>query len=74
LTNREEIAEITQIFRAIDVNGDGVLSRHELASSLEFAGIESDDLDFEEIFDQCDADCNGTVDFHEFITSASDRK
>jgi hypothetical protein len=27
LTSREEIAELTQFFRQIDKNGDGVLSR-----------------------------------------------
>jgi calcium-dependent protein kinase len=46
----------------------------ELQNSLEFAGIESDNIDFEEIFDACDADRNGTVDFHEFITATTDRK
>ncbi|KAL0924615.1 hypothetical protein M5K25_005460 [Dendrobium thyrsiflorum] len=70
---------IDQRFAALDLNGDGVLSRSELRRALEtFRLIEADfGLDtvtpsdqvsalYDSIFDQFDLDQNGTVDLPEF--------
>jgi calcium-dependent protein kinase len=58
----------------VDKNGDGVISRIEMKNSLAFISINTDDFDFEEIFNECDVDHNGIVDYHEFITATWDRK
>lgn len=68
LTNKEE-SPIAQIFRALDTDGNGKISKLELleaSKSLKLFTAEEVD----EIFENCDMDKSGFIDYSEFITAS----
>lgn len=70
LQNREDEQELKAIFEAIDLNGDGRLSRTEVLNAYEILlglGL----CDVETIFDSCDLDNSGYVDYTEFIVATT---
>jgi calcium-dependent protein kinase len=65
----QEISELRLVFTQLDKNGDGRLDRGELISAYEKSDLPLSGL--EQIFQACDSDQNGFIDYTEFITSAS---
>lgn len=66
----EEVNDLREIFHSLDKNGDGKLSKEELLEGFqEGSGIIGFNID--KIFQECDADGNGYVDYTEFLVAAS---
>eukprot|EP00388_Colpodella_angusta_P024410 GDKJ01063917.1.p1 GENE.GDKJ01063917.1~~GDKJ01063917.1.p1 ORF type:complete len:1157 (+),score=269.35 GDKJ01063917.1:1-3471(+) len=68
LTSAEEKAAMTEVFKALDTNGNGKLSRQELQAGFErhFGKMTSAEMD--RIFDAGDIDKSGEIDYSEFLT------
>ena len=53
------------LFRALDRNADGTVSRMELASALRALGVQARAYEVDELFEQLDPDESGGIDFRE---------
>ncbi|XP_062180068.1 probable calcium-binding protein CML18 isoform X2 [Phragmites australis] len=60
-------AEVEQVFRRYDANGDGKISAEELASMLRALGAPPEPGEVRRMMDEMDADHDGFVDLAEFI-------
>lgn len=70
----EEIKQAKEIFKALDANGDGKLSKEELITG--YSGIMSEDdaiKHVERIMSQVDTDNNGYIEYSEFLKAAVDK-
>jgi len=68
LTNQEE-SPLGQMFRALDADGNGKLCREELLqASNSFKLFTPEEV--EEIFENCDMDKSGFIDYSEFLTAS----
>ncbi|CAG9332760.1 CDPK1_58 [Blepharisma stoltei] len=73
LFTKKEEQSLTEIFKSIDKNGDGLLSREELIEGYKHLGM-SAQVDVDEIMKNCDLDNSGTISFSEFLIAASQWK
>lgn len=65
---REETDKMEAIFKAMDKNNDGMLSKEEIAEGYEeHFGMAIDDEELDRMFDAIDTDGNGTIDYSEFL-------
>lgn len=71
LSNKEEKAKLTKIFKSFDRNGDGVLSREELIQGYAqlYGSVERATIEVEQILAKVDVNGNGTVDYSEFLAA-----
>lgn len=68
LVSLPEIEHLRTVFLALDTNGDGKLSIAELTegfSKLQF----SQSIDIRKILSNCDADCDGFIEYTEFLAA-----
>ena len=66
LTNQEE-SSLCSLFKALDADGNGKLSKEELSeASSKFGILNREEIDV--IFDTCDVDKSGFIDYSEFLT------
>lgn len=66
LTSQEE-SPLVLMFKAIDIDGNGKLCKKELhMACLKFGLMSEEELD--EIFDTCDIDKSGFIEYSEFLT------
>jgi calcium-dependent protein kinase len=71
LVPEDEMKNIQKIFKKIDKDGDGFLSRQEIEEALvEFPGIFT--VGVNEVLKKVDVDGNGQINYSEFLTSALD--
>lgn len=68
---QSEIESLREQFEALDTNGDGTLSREELAQGLKTLNLSKQDMEY--VMD-IDSDGSGEIDWTEFIAAALDRK
>ncbi|CAG9325040.1 unnamed protein product [Blepharisma stoltei] len=64
-------ANLVKIFKRVDKNGDGKLSRAELMEGYNELGLTSP-TDIEAIMKNCDTDNSGFIDFTEFVTATTE--
>lgn len=71
LSNKEEKAKLTEIFKSFDKNGDGVLSKEELVQGYAqlYNSMERAAIEVEQILQRVDINGNGTVDYTEFLAA-----
>jgi calcium-dependent protein kinase len=70
LVSKKEIKQLAETFKTIDTNGDGKLSKDELFEEFSKNMKEEDALkEVERIFQTVDNDCNGFVDYSEFLVA-----
>eukprot|EP00439_Symbiodinium_sp_Y106_P051772 s953_g6.t3 len=69
-----EIADLREIFKALDMNGDGFLTTTELKDGITKARARSPTIDLQAIMEGVDADGSGLIDYTEFLAATLDRK
>ncbi|OMJ74964.1 hypothetical protein SteCoe_25991 [Stentor coeruleus] len=67
LISAKETKYLRDAFIALDTNGDGKLSMDELKKGYKNARVDLVDID--QIFERCDGDGNGFIDYTEFLTA-----
>ena len=71
LLTKTEKEQIDKVFRAMDKNGDGVLTKEEIKKGyLEYFGREMSDEKIDQMFSSVDVDGNGSIDYSEFIVAS----
>ena len=63
---------VIDLFRALDKNADGEVTRPELADALDQLGVEATDDEVEELFDRLDPDHSGGIVFRELQNALRD--
>jgi len=75
LLSKNEREQVDKVFRAMDRNGDGVLTKEEIkAGYLEYFGRSLNDPEIDEMFKKVDVDGNGAIDYSEFIVATMNEK
>jgi len=75
LLSKQEKEDIDKVFRAMDANGDGKLSKAEIKNGyLEYFGKSLTDEQIDDMFAQVDADGNGEIDYSEFVVATMNEK
>jgi calcium-dependent protein kinase len=75
LLTKSEKEDLAKIFKAIDKNGDGKLSKEEILDGYDkFFGTAMNKDDVEKMFDAVDIDKSGFIDYSEFVVAAMNEK
>jgi calcium-dependent protein kinase len=75
LLSKGEKENLAKIFKAIDKNGDGKLSKDEIMEGYDlFFGKTMDKGDIEKMFDSVDIDKSGYIDYSEFVIASMNEK
>ncbi|KAL4453391.1 hypothetical protein ABPG74_017598 [Tetrahymena malaccensis] len=69
LVEDNEKKELELIFKKLDKDNSGTLSKEEIKLGFEEMEIELNQEDLDQIFDQIDTDKNGFIDYNEFLAS-----
>lgn len=73
LSSNKETTDLEKLFKILDLNGDGKLSKEELI--VAFSLLQSKEfIDIDRIIQRCDSNKNGYIDFTEFLTASIDWK
>jgi len=75
LTSKEETEDLEKIFKQLDENGDGQLSKDEILKGYQEAtGIPISEEEVDKMFEEIDLDKNGTIDYTEFVMATMSDK
>ena len=69
-SHKEEIDRLSEIFKAIDVNNDGHLSKDEITKYIKEVMGSSNIEEITEIYDKVDTNKSGFIDYTEFLSAA----
>ena len=73
--SKEEKEHLEKIFKSIDKDGDGHLSKEEILAGYEdHFGIPISDEEVDKMFLNIDVDGNGTIDYTEFVMATMNEK
>lgn len=71
--NEEQVRVLRETFTALDVNGDGQLTKAEMRRGLENTGIAKIPPDLDQILEDVYADKSGSIDYNEFLAATLDK-
>lgn len=71
--SEKEIDNLRKVFKLLDANGDGMLSKEEIIKGYKDAKITISDEDLDEFLKRIDNNFNGLIEFEEFIRACSDK-
>lgn len=71
LYSSQDKAELEQVFRSLDNDGDGVIEKEELIQAFEMHYRDHTALDINAILKLIDTNNSGKIDFTEFLVAAS---
>ena len=75
LTKDEEKRDLDKIFKEIDIDGDGNLSKEEIMLGYEKQfGVPISEEQVDEMFAKIDLDGNGTIDYTEFVMATMEEQ
>jgi calcium-dependent protein kinase len=75
LLTKSEKENLDKIFKALDKNGDGKLSKEEITEGYDlFFGKAMDKEGIEKMFDSVDSDKSGFIDYSEFVIASMNEK
>eukprot|EP00117_Sycon_ciliatum_P035672 scpid86078/ scgid26993/ Calcium-dependent protein kinase 4 len=75
LLSKSEKEHLSKIFKAVDKNGDGKLSKEEIYEGYEeYFGKHLDKEDIDKMFDSVDTDKSGFIDYSEFVVASMNEK
>ena len=75
LLSKNEKEQIDKVFRAMDENGDGVLTKEEIKKGYQdYFGRTLNDTEIDDMFAKVDADNSGSIDYSEFIVATMNEK
>lgn len=71
-----QIADLSKVFKSLDVNGDGLLTFEELQAGIAKAELNklTTAIDLKTILEGVDADGSGVIDYTEFLAATLDKK
>ena len=71
LSNKEEKAQLTEIFKSFDKNHDGILSKDELIQGYAqlYGSTDRAQIEVELVLLRVDTNGNGTIDYSEFLAA-----
>jgi calcium-dependent protein kinase len=73
--NKEETDEMEKVFKSLDENGDGMLSKDEVLKGYEaHFGVPINEQEVDKLFEAVDADGSGTIDYTEFVVATMNEK
>jgi serine/threonine protein kinase len=72
---KDEIVNLRKIFKTIDIDQDGRISKEELLLAMKkFDSLEVTEKDIQEMLDAIDSDKSGFLEYEEFITATINKK
>lgn len=75
LLSKQEKEQIDKVFRAMDANGDGKLSKEEIKNGYQtHFGRTMNDEEVDEMFNKVDADGSGEIEYSEFVVATMNEK
>lgn len=69
---KDEREELAKVFKAIDKNGDGHLTKEELKAGYEIFKGPVSDMEIERVFQAVDTDESGYIEFTEFVVACAE--
>lgn len=75
MLTKQEKENLSKIFKALDKNGDGKLSKDEILEGYNsFFGKHMEREDLEKLFEAADIDKSGFIDYSEFVIASMNEK
>jgi calcium-dependent protein kinase len=68
-TDYKNEEDVRKLFLVLDTDGDGKLSREEIIAGFSKLSLA---VDVDDVLTRCDADCNGFIEYTEFIAATTD--